>query len=38
MNQAQASKRRFEYFTKRHEALVRWRFDKGYVAELAKRR
>jgi ubiquinone/menaquinone biosynthesis C-methylase UbiE len=38
VNQVQASKERFEYFTERDEALVRWRFDKGYVAELAKRR
>lgn len=38
MNQVQASKERFEHFTERDATLVRWRFDRGYVAELAKRR
>lgn len=38
MNQVQASKERFEHFNERDVALLRWRFGKGYVAELAERR
>lgn len=33
-----ASKERFNRFTERDAALVRWRFDSGYVAELTVRR
>ena len=35
---SQASKERFDGFSERDAALVRWRFDCGYVAELAVRR
>lgn len=38
MDQARDSRKRFVCFTERDAALVRWRFDRGYVAGLAKRR
>jgi len=35
---AQASKKRFSHFAERDAALLRWRFDRGYMAELEKGR
>lgn len=33
-----ASEARFDHYSQRDADLVRWRFDRGYVAELARRR
>lgn len=35
---ARASKKRFSHFAERDVALLKWRFGRGYMAELEKRR